>query len=95
MVYWGITQGESLVVRITKFFRVTYKSKRENWENHKCTNLHVSIKGRGGQDFTMAEWLKDPEMFKELEKDQVKIQVDILKKQEGMSRSNISASIKE
>ena len=43
----------------------------------------------------MAEWLKDPEMFKELEKDQVKIQVDILKKQEGMTRSNISASIKE
>jgi len=43
----------------------------------------------------MAEWLKDAEVMKELEKDQIKIQVDILKKQEGISRSNISASIKE
>ena len=43
----------------------------------------------------MAEWLKDPEMMKELEKEQVKLQVDFLKKQVDMSRSNISTSIKE
>jgi len=43
----------------------------------------------------MAEWLKDAEMMKELEKEQIKMQVDILKKQEGITRSNISVSIKE
>ena len=64
-----------------------------------CKNLQTDVATWIFQGLStsikMAEWLKDPEMMKELEKEQIKLQVDILKKQEGISRSNISASIKE